>query len=140
MRPVRILLVDDHEAVRRSIAALLRIHPDYQICGEACDAREAIEKAKRLLPHVVLLDISLPDMSGLEVLPQLRAHAPSCRILIVSQHDALHVRAEARARGAEEFVSKASLGSDLLPAIQSAVSESGEKPGRDERHEGRVCP
>jgi DNA-binding NarL/FixJ family response regulator len=132
MQRTRILLADDHEAVRAAIRNLLRRVPEYEVCGEAVDGKEAIQKTKGLRPDVILLDISFPDMSGLEVAPVIRKEVPDCGILVVSQHDPEHMKPRALRAGAHGFVSKASLSKDLLAAIRALVasqSEPNKPPG-----------
>jgi DNA-binding NarL/FixJ family response regulator len=132
MKPFRILVVDDHELVRRAIRALLANCPAYQLCGEAVDGRDAIQRSKLLNPNLVLLDISLPDMSGLEVLQTIRRDVPGCRILVVSQHDPLHLEPIVLAHGADGFVSKARLSTDLAKVIGAIISDQSvaNRPGR----------
>jgi two-component system, NarL family, nitrate/nitrite response regulator NarL len=131
MQRTRILLADDHEAVRAAIRNLLRRVPEYEVCGEAVDGKEAIKKTKGLRPDVILLDISFPDMSGLEVAPVIRKEVPDCGILVVSQHDPEHMKPRALRAGAHGFVSKASLSKDLLAAIRALVAsrETNKPPG-----------
>ena len=76
---LRILLADDHEIVRRGLIALLQKHEGWEICGEASDGREALEKAKQLKPDVVILDIGMPFLNGLETTRQLLQHDPSSK-------------------------------------------------------------
>jgi DNA-binding NarL/FixJ family response regulator len=127
MKRIRILLADDHEVVRAAIRSLLRKCEECEICGEAVDGREAIQKTKQLRPDLILLDISFPDISGLEVALVIRKETPDCRILIVSQHDPDHMKSRALNAGAQGFVSKASLSRDLISAIR-AVVRGGQGP------------
>jgi DNA-binding NarL/FixJ family response regulator len=139
MQRTRILLADDHEVVRAAIRNLLRKVPEYEVCGEAVDGKETIEKAKGLRPDVILLDISFPDMSGLEVAPVIRKEVPDCGILVVSQHDPEHMKPRVLRAGAHGFVSKASLSKDLLAAIRALVvsrSEHNNSPGGGSLNEG----
>jgi DNA-binding NarL/FixJ family response regulator len=132
MKSIRILVADDHEAVRAAIRILLRKVPEYEVCGEAADGKETIEKTKTLRPDIVLLDISFPDMNGLDIAPLIRKEVPDCGILVVSQHDPLHMKPRALQAGAPGFVNKATLAKDLLKAIDALVSsrsKSGKPPG-----------
>jgi len=122
MTQARILIVDDHAAVREAIRMLLERHPEYQVCGEAATAQEAIYRSKEIAPDIILLDISLPDRSGLEVLPEIRTGSPQSSILIVSQHDPHHIGPMAQSLGAKGFISKTSLCHELFPAIEAALS------------------
>ena len=83
----QILIVDDNEAVRKSLRSLLSSHADWSVCGEAVDGLDAIEKAKALRPDVVLMDISMPRMNGLEATCILRRELPEVKVVIVSQND-----------------------------------------------------
>ena len=83
----QILIVDDHEFVRRGLRSLLSTHPQWAICGEAADGLEAVEKAKALRPDVVLMDISMPRMNGLEATRIIRKEVPESKVVIVSQID-----------------------------------------------------
>ena len=80
MTALRILVADDHEIVRRGICALLTSRPGWEICGEASDGRDAVEKAKKLRPDVTILDISMPSLNGLEATRQLMAHDPHHKV------------------------------------------------------------
>lgn len=121
MTQARILIVDDHAAVREAIRMLLVRHPEYQVCGEAATAQEAIYRSKEITPDVILLDISLPDRSGLEALPEIRIGSPRSSILIVSQHDPKHMKPMALSLGAKGFISKTSLCHELVSAIETAL-------------------
>jgi DNA-binding NarL/FixJ family response regulator len=121
-KTVRILIVDDNETVKRSLRALLAMCEDCEICGDAATAGEAIEKARQLQPDVILLDISLPDFTGLEAAPLIHKDVPDCKIIIVSQHSAAQVLAKAFESGASGYVVKDNLGHDLIPAIRSILA------------------
>ena len=84
---MRILIADDNDMVRRGVIRLLSDEPDWTVCGEARDGLEAIQKARELLPDVILLDISMPGISGLDVARRLRLELPNAKILVISQHD-----------------------------------------------------
>src|SRR5215469_12082459 len=84
---LRILIVDDNDAVRAGIRALLASRTDYAVCGEAVDGLDAIAKAEQLHPDVVLMDISMPHMNGLEATRLLQRDVPEAQVLIVSQND-----------------------------------------------------
>ena len=124
MTQARILIVDDHAAVREAIRMLLVRHPEYQVCGEAATAQEAIYRSKEIAPDVILLDISLPDRIGLEVLPEIRIGAPHSSILILSQHDTKHMGPMALSLGAKGFISKTSLCHELVSAIETALASN----------------
>jgi PAS domain S-box-containing protein len=121
MACVRILIADDHETVRQGLRALLALRPAWEVCGEAADGIEAIEKAAQLRPDIVLLDVSMPRLSGLEAAPAIRRESPSSEIVIVSQHDPAEMLPSALKAGARSFVSKADVASHLLSTIESIV-------------------
>ena len=128
MTPARILIVDDHAAVREAIRMLLTRHAEYQICGEAATAQEAICRSREIAPDVILLDISLPDRSGLEVLPEIRNGSPRSLILIVSQHDPKHFKPIALSLGAKGFISKISLCHELVATIEKSLASNTSDP------------
>jgi PAS domain S-box-containing protein len=115
--PGGILIVDDHEIVRRGLRTLLGSRPEWEICGEAGDGLEAVEKAKRLLPDVVLMDVSMPRMDGLEATKIIRQELPLCKVVIISQNDPLIARHQAREVGASGYVVKSEVSKELLTAI-----------------------
>ena len=84
---IRILVADDHPVVRRGLKNLLGRHPGWEVIDEAEDGVEAVEKASRLLPDIIVLDITMPKMNGLEACRRIRKPAPACEILFLTQHD-----------------------------------------------------
>ena len=146
MSSVRILIADDHEIVRRGIRSLFTLRPDWDVCGEAVDGREAVEKAKQLLPDVVLLDISMPFLNGLEAARIIRREVPQSRVLIVSQYDAAHMRTKALEAGACGYVAKSDLSRELLAAVEATLGNevsqapSPAKPGEEKAAEQPLVP
>jgi two-component system, NarL family, response regulator NreC len=128
MRPLRILVVDDHSAVRRSICQLLELHPGWNVCGEAADGGDAIEKVNELEPDCVLMDITMPGMDGASASKIIRATRPDIEIILVSQNDGPVVDQVAQQIGAAASVAKASLARDLLPTIERVVSHHDPSP------------
>jgi PAS domain S-box-containing protein len=116
---LRILLVDDDEAVRRGLRSLLSSRTDWLVCGEAADGLDAVEKAKTLLPSLVLMDISMPRMNGLDATRIIRRELPKSKVVIISQNDPAIVRRLAREVDAAAYVAKTNLARDLLPTIDS---------------------
>jgi DNA-binding NarL/FixJ family response regulator len=119
---IRILLVDDHPVVRHGLRALLGLLPDWEVIDEAEDGSEALDKVQRLNPDVVVLDISMPKMGGLEACRLIRETAPKCEILILTQHDSPQMLREALDAGARGYVMKSHAARDLLDAVE-AVSQ-----------------
>jgi DNA-binding NarL/FixJ family response regulator len=119
---IRILLVDDHPIVRQGLKTLLEGHSDWQVIGEAADGAEAIEKAKKLNPDVMVLDVTMPVMNGLEACRVLRSQTPQLEILFVTQHDSPQMMREALEAGARGYVVKSNAARDLLEAVE-AVSQ-----------------
>ncbi|PYX60721.1 MAG: hypothetical protein DMG73_05625 [Acidobacteria bacterium] len=119
---VRILLVDDHPVVRHGLRALLGVQPDWEIIDEAEDGAEAVDKAQRLNPDVVLLDISMPKMGGLEACRLIHQTVPTTEVLILTQHDSPQMLREALDAGARGYVVKSHAARDLLEAVE-AVSQ-----------------
>ena len=122
MGPVRILIVDDHELVRRGLRSILVTRPEWEICGEAADGSNAIEKARELKPDVVLLDITMPHMNGLDAARIIRRDVPRAKVIILSQHDESEMRARALEAGAQGYISKSHAAHQLLIAIDSLIS------------------
>jgi DNA-binding NarL/FixJ family response regulator len=114
----RILLVDDHEIVREGIRTLItRSRPDWEICGEARDGEEALEAVRTLKPDVVILDITMPKMSGLEAAPRIARLGLGCRVLMFTMHDSDRLSSEVRQAEAQGLVLKSQAARDLVRAV-----------------------
>lgn len=122
---IRIIVVDDHPIVRQGLKTLIEGHLDWQVVGEAADGIEAIDKAGKLNPDVMVLDVTMPNMNGLEACRVLRKQRPQLEILFVTQHDSPHMMREAFAAGARGYVVKSNAARDLLEAVE-AVSQHRE--------------
>jgi PAS domain S-box-containing protein len=121
MQPVRILIADDHEVVRRGVRSLLKSRADWEVCGEAVDGRDAVQKAKELRPDVIVMDIGMPHLNGLEATRVIRREVPHSEILILSQHEATEMRPAALQAGAREYITKSDVARDLLTAVESVT-------------------
>lgn len=100
MKPVRILIADDHAVVRRGLRTLLEARPGWEVCGEAVTGREAVAKAARLRPDNIIMDISMPELNGLEATHQILTSAPGSHVLVLTMHDASEIIERSIAAGA----------------------------------------
>ena len=123
MRSLSILVVDDHEVVRRGIRALLSSRAGWTICGEASDGLEAIEKAKQLHPDMILMDISMPRLDGIQATRIIRRELPESDVIIVSQNDFSLIHKAATEAGAAGFVDKSKISQDLLKTMESLAKK-----------------
>jgi two-component system nitrate/nitrite response regulator NarL len=119
--PLTILVVEDHAPFRRLICEELQREPEFQTI-EAADGLEGVRKAAELQPDLILLDINLPKMSGLEVAKQIRRLVPEARLLFMSQESAPEIVRKALSLGADGYIHKLSAGTDLLPAIDAVLA------------------
>jgi DNA-binding NarL/FixJ family response regulator len=119
---VRILIVDDHPVVRHGLKVLLGEHPGWEVIGEASDGVEAVDKAVTLDPDVIVLDVTMPRMNGLEACRRIRQRDPNCEILVITQYDSQQMMREALACGARGYIVKSNAARDLLAAVE-AVSQ-----------------
>jgi DNA-binding NarL/FixJ family response regulator len=118
---IRVLLVDDQAVVRRALRARFHLEPDLEVVGEASTGREALALAQTLTPDVVLMDIQMPDMDGIEATAVLRRAVPQSVVVILSIQDDAQTREQAKAAGAIAFVEKRGATDSLLTAIRQAV-------------------
>jgi len=121
---MRILIVDDNERVRRGVRALLSYAANCEVCGEAVDGADGLQKARETLPDLILVDVSMPGPDGLETARLLRQAMPEVKLIIMSQHDPVQLLPRAIEAGAQACVDKGRLDSDLLAAIESLAGGS----------------
>ena len=114
---MRILIADDHELVRRGVRSVLRTRPDIEICGEAIDGQDAVEQSRELSPDLVVMDISMPRLNGLEAAREIRRLLPATHVLILSQHNSPEMMRQALNAGARGYVVKTAISQDLLTGI-----------------------
>jgi len=122
----RILIVDDNEPVRRRVQALVGSHEGWVVCGEATDGIEAVEEAKSLLPDLIIMDVSMPQMNGLDASRIILREVAGSRILIISQNDPTILRLEAVEIRAHGFIEKSNIQRDLIATIEGILSSDGQ--------------
>jgi DNA-binding NarL/FixJ family response regulator len=116
---LRILIADDHEVVRRGLCTLLQTREGWEVCGEAKDGREAVEKAKQVRPDVVILDVGMPNLNGLAATRQLIQQNPRQKVIVLTITDSDQVIREALDAGARGFVLKSDAARDLISAVEA---------------------
>ena len=119
MPALRILVADDHEVVRHGVRALLDGRPGWEVVAEAADGRDAVEKALQLKADIVILDIGMPNLNGLEATRQILRSLPQARILILTMHESEQVVREVLEAGARGFLLKSDAGRDLVAAVEA---------------------
>lgn len=119
MTTLHVLIVDDHEVVRRGLRVLIESHPGWEVCGEATTGREAVDKASKFKPNMVVMDIAMPELNGLEATRQILKAAPRTPVLILTVHQSEQVVHEAFEAGAQGLVLKSDAGRDLVTAIEA---------------------
>jgi PAS domain S-box-containing protein len=117
---MRLLIVDDHEVVRQGVRSLLSDHTNWDVCGEAVDGQDAVDKARELKPDLIVMDVSMPRLNGLEATRQVRSILPDCEVLILSQHESSEMARQALKVGARGYVVKTSSSRDLISAVAKA--------------------
>ena len=121
---VRIVIADDHEIFRRGLRSLLESHSDWEVCGEAVNGQEAIEKVKQLKPDVVVLDVTMPHVNGLEAAREIRRIVPESKVVILSQHEPALMKQSALAAGAGAYVTKSEVSRELMIAIETITASN----------------
>lgn len=121
---MRIFIADDHEIFRRGLKSLLESRPGWQICGEAADGLEAVNQALQLDPDVLVLDVSMPGLNGLDVTRRIMAQRPDSRVVILSQHEPSFLETSALDAGAKVYLTKTDVGQKLIRAIENLDAES----------------
>ena len=117
----KILIVDDHEVVRQGIRTILRSRPQWEISGEAVNGKDAIEKAKALDPDVIIMDITMPEMSGIEATREISKLKLRAAVLVFTMHESKNLAATVQEAGARGFVLKSHAARDLLDALESLL-------------------
>jgi len=122
MKPIKVILVDDHDVVRTGLRSYLDTQADVEVVGEACNGKEALLRAAELKPDVVIMDITMPGMDGLEATRQLKANNPECLVLALTVHDDKQYFMEMLAVGASGYITKQAAADDLVAAIRAVAS------------------
>ena len=122
MKNLRILIADDHDLMRRGVRSLLQSHPGWEICGEAHTGREAVSKAEELKPDVVILDISMPDLNGVEAARRIRTATPNSEILILSVHYSDQLIRDILEAGVRGYLIKSDSDRDLITAVETLAN------------------
>ncbi len=116
---VRILIADDHEMIRRGLRHVLEQHPGWEICGEAANGRQAVELALKTIPNVVLLDLSMPEMNGLEATRAIRKALPHTEVLVFTVHETEELMRDVLSAGARGYLLKADASRNIVAAVEA---------------------
>src|ERR1700730_5547640 len=128
MAKKRVQLVDDNVVVRAAVRRLFDSHPDFEVCGEAENGREAVEKAENLKPDLIILDLAMPVMTGLDAAPLLRKVVPDARIILFTVQEGREVERLARVAGIHAVVAKSQAASKLILRAQALLRSEQEHP------------
>jgi len=116
---LRILVADDHEVVRQGVRILLQTQAGWEVCGEAATGREAVAKTEKLKPDIVILDIAMPEMNGVEAARRIRKARPETRILVLTIHESEDLVRELLEAGVSGYLLKTDAGRDLIAAVEA---------------------
>ena len=119
---LRILIADDVPMVRAGLKMLLEMHKGWSVCGEAGDGQDAVQKALALTPDVILLDVSMPNLNGLQAAELIHKDLPDANIYFVTHHHSLEMARAAADAGARGYVAKVQIPTDLIPGIEAGTS------------------
>jgi two-component system response regulator NreC len=122
VRPIRLILADDHAAVREALRLLINVQPDLEVIGEAADGQEAVDAAVALKPDVLLMDVSMPKLNGLQATAAVRRRAPNVRVLALTRHAEESYVGELLRAGASGYALKQSNSAELLTAIRTVAA------------------
>ena len=138
MTPRRILIADDHAAVRRSIRSILETHPEWELVCEATNGREAVEQARRLKPDVVVLDVTMPGLNGFDATREILKEAPDTQVLLITMHESAELTDEALRAGAQGVILKSGADDLLIRAIESLSKTGVHLGGRTVGHDRHI--
>jgi two-component system response regulator NreC len=119
MKKLRILIADDHEVVREGVRAMIEQEPGWEVCGVATNGREAVALALKLKPDLVIVDMTMPELDGVQVVRQIKRALPQTEMLVFSAHESESIISEAFAAGAKSYIRKADAGRHLISALRS---------------------
>lgn len=122
MNPITVMLVDDHDIVRTGLRSYLDTHKDVNVVAEARDGREALLRVEETKPHIVIMDITMPGMDGLEATRQIKARHPECLVLALTVHEDKQYFMEMLAAGASGYITKQAAADDLVAAIRAVAA------------------
>jgi DNA-binding NarL/FixJ family response regulator len=121
MSKIRVLIVDDHALMREGITALLKFYEDVEVVGEASDGREAITRAEELVPDVILMDIAMPGLGGLEATLEIKKRSPDIKVLVLSQYDDKEYVSRFLKANVSGYILKRAVGGELITAIRAVA-------------------
>jgi DNA-binding NarL/FixJ family response regulator len=127
---LRILIVDDHEAVRAGVRVILSSREGLEVCGEAANGREAVAKARQLMPDLVILDVTMPVLDGFSAAREIHKLLPNVAILLLSMHESPNMLNIARSSGAQGYVAKSEGAAVLLRAVDAVAHSRTFFPGQ----------
>ena len=119
---LRILIADDHEVVRSGLRLLLEEHPGWQVCGEAATGRTAVAMAKALVPNIAIIDLTMPELNGLEAARQIKAAVAGVEVLIFTMHESEHLMCETLAAGARGYLLKSDAARNAVLAVEALAA------------------
>ncbi len=122
--PITILIADDHDIIREGIKSVLKPHPEYQVCAEASNGEEALEKARELKPDILLLDISMPKVSGLDIIERVKRASGKTKIIMITVHKLGAYVLKAMRAGVNGYINKDNVAEELIPALSRVTSGS----------------
>src|ERR1700741_2010300 len=122
MKTARVLIADDHEVVAHGIPVMVQSCPNLEICGEASDGRQAVQMAAQLRPDIVIIDIGMPQLNGLDATRQIVHADPNVKVLVLTMHESEQIVREVLAAGARGYLLKSDAGRDLLSALEALAS------------------
>lgn len=122
--PITILIADDHDIIREGIKSVLKPHPEYQVCAEAANGEQALEKVRELKPDILLLDISMPKVSGLDIIERVKRASGKTKIIMITVYKLGAYVLKAMRAGVNGYINKDNVAEELIPALSRVASGS----------------